>query len=494
MKMIVRICTCILLAVAAVSCTDFEELNKDPNKPTQTSPQLLLTTACWDVFSEFDNFQYESRMLVATDGESSEQFYNWTRGDFGSFDNLRNIQKLEEESVRVSSDANLALAKFFKAWYFYNLTIKYGDIPFSEALQGETNEIYTAKYDTQEDVFVGILNLLKEADTLLEGNTEIITGDILNDGSLSKWQKLVNAFRLKVLLTLSHKPTIGGEAVASRFADIYSGKALMNDVSESTQINFLDQSGSRYLNFNSSSFGSGLYMDSTFVQKLIDREDPRLFVYCTQTPNALKAGKAVTDFTSYEGGNPTVQYSLVNAKAVAGNISKPNSRYYDDPVCESMMLLGYPEQQFIIAEAILRGWISGDAVAEYNKGIKASFSFFAGQASTKGYSSYLSAEACDQYLLNSFVDLDQAPTVDMKISYVITQKYLQTYFQAGKTPFFEQRRTGYPIFETAPGVTIPNRWMYPQTEYDYNKTNVTEAVTRQFSGKDDIRETPWYLK
>lgn len=494
MKIIIKIYTCILLAVSAISCTNFEELNKDPNKPTETSPQLLLTTVCWDVFSEHDNFQYESRMLVSTDGESSEQFYNWTRGNFNFYNNLRNIQKLEEESMRTNSNAYLATAKFFKAWYFYKLTLRFGDIPFSEAIQGEQKEIYTAKYDTQEDVFIGILKLLKEADALLEGNNEIINGDILHEGSLEMWQKLVNTFRLKVLLTLSHKSTIGGETIASKFANIYSTKALMNGISESTQISFLDQSGSRYLNFNSSRFGSGVYMDSTFVQKLIDRKDPRLFVYCTQTANALKTGKNIDDFSSYEGGNPTVQYSLVNEKAATGNLSKPHARYYKNPICESILLLGYPEQQFIIAEAILRGWISGDAKVEYNKGIKASFAFFADQVSTKDYSSYLSSKASDKYLLNPFVDLNQAASKDIKISYVITQKYLQTYFQADKTPFFEQRRTNYPEFETAPGLTIPNRWMYPQREYDYNKSNVIEAISRQFKGKDDIREIPWYLK
>jgi hypothetical protein len=490
MKIVIRICTCVLLAVAVISCADLEDLNEDPNKPTTTSPQLLLTTVCWDVFKTFTRYQYESRMLVSTDGESPEQFYKWTRKNFDLYDNLRNIQKLEEEAMRVESDAYLALAKFFKAWYFYNLTLQFGDIPFSEALKGE-KETYTPKYDTQEDVFVGILELLEDADKLLEGNNQNIDGDILNKSSLINWQKLTNAFRLKVLLTLSHKTNIGGNSIASAFKDIYTSKTLMNSIEESTQLKFIDQSGSRYFNFNSSSFGSGLYMDSTFVQKFIDREDPRLFVFCTQTPNALKAGKAIDDFSSYEGGNPTVQYSLVSEKSE--DISKPHSRYYNNPVCESIALLGYPEQQFIIAEAILRGWISGDATAEYNRGIKASFEFFASQPSTSSYSSYLNEQAYTKYIKNSLVDMDQA-SADMKLSYVLTQKYMQSYFQAGTTPFFEQRRTGYPTFETASGVAIPNRWMYPQAEYDYNKENLMEALSRQFDGKDEITGVPWYLR
>ena len=92
---------------------------------------------------------------------------------------------MEEEPTRAGSEAYLGLAKFFRAYYFYNLTLTFGDIPCSEALQGEENKNYTPKYDTQEQVFAYILQNLTQADSILTaqaGNT--INGDIIYNGDL----------------------------------------------------------------------------------------------------------------------------------------------------------------------------------------------------------------------------------------------------------------------------------------------------------------------
>lgn len=78
----------------------------------------------------------------------------------------------------------------------------FGDIPYSDALKGETDKNYTPKYDSQKDVFIGILKELEEANTLLKNVEARINGDIIYNGTASQWRKLVNAFRLKVLMTL----------------------------------------------------------------------------------------------------------------------------------------------------------------------------------------------------------------------------------------------------------------------------------------------------
>ena len=61
-----------------------------------------------------------------------------------------------EEAERVNAPVYTALTKFFRAYYFYELTLRFGDIPYSQALKGEKEEIYTPEYDAQEDVFAGV--------------------------------------------------------------------------------------------------------------------------------------------------------------------------------------------------------------------------------------------------------------------------------------------------------------------------------------------------
>ena len=70
------------------------------------------------------------------------------------------------------------------------------------------------------------------------------------------------------------------------------------------------------------------------------------------------------------------------------------------------MLMGYAELQQILAEAVVRGWISGNAQTYYEKGIRASFSFY--ETHAKDYADYLNENAVAQYLKEPLVDFTQA--------------------------------------------------------------------------------------
>lgn len=491
MKQIVKNLLC-LLCLCFSACSGFEDMNIDPNNPSETHPKLLLTNLCWTTFSENSNSPlYASRCLVQTDGESSEQFYKWTRGSFGYYNNLRNVTKLMEEAEKAGALGYIAIGHFFRAHYFYKLTLTFGDIPYSNALKGEADKEYYPVYDKQEDVFNGILNELKKADEILAKEKDFLSGDIIYQGDITKWRKAVNALRLKVLMSLS-KVAESDSRIRTQFADIVAHNPLFTSWADNAQLVYLNQDGNRYPRFNDSGFGSGLYMASTFVSLLVKYEDPRLFSFCTQTKNAQDSGKAINDFSSYQGGDPIAPYSEVNLQAVAGNISKPNPRFYKDPTNEPQVLIGYPEQELILAEAIVRGWISGNAAVHYEAAIRASFEFY--ETYAKDYASYLSSTAVNTYLKGTNVAWDNALSFDQKIERIITQRYFNSYFQGMWTPFFEYLRTGYPGFPIAPTSTLPYRWMYPQDEYNNNGDNVQAAIKGQFGNVENVTNKTWWLK
>ena len=480
------------IVIGLSACQDLEEMNVNPNSPTETHPQLLLTNVEWNAFQAFTGTDplYAIKMLVQTDGENSYQYYKWNRGDFDDYSTLRNVTKMMEEAERIEDDSYIALGKFFRAYYFYNLTLTFGDVPYTDALSGEGSENYQPEYDDQQAIFEGILAELAEANDILKSSNAIIAGDIIYDGSTESWRKLINAFRLKVMLTLSNK---NGVVSASDFASIYQNEPLMESVADNGQLVFLDQQNNRYPHFNSSGFSSGMYMDSTFIKRLQDREDPRLFIYATQTKSAKEDGKAINDFTAYEGGDPAAQYNDVNLKAANGKVSKVNPRYYQDPENEPYMLLGFSEQQLILAEAAVIGWISADAAQLYNSGVKASFKFY--EMYAESYSEYVSESEADDYLAKSINSFANAGDMQSKVELIIMQKYLQSFLQIGWSAYFEHLRTGEPTFRRPSGVTIPYRWMYPQSEYNFNTSNVDAAIAEQFgASNDDIHEITWWLE
>lgn len=486
----------ILVMLFFSSCKDQDLMNIDPNKPTQTHPQLLLTKIEWSAFQAFSGTSalYATRMLVQTDGENEGQYFKWGRGSFDPYSSLRDVTKMEEEAKRINDNAYMALAKFFRAYYFYNLTLTFGDIPYTQALQGESVQGYVPPaYDTQKMVFAGILKELEEANTLLKDMNVIIAGDIIYKGDVNKWRKLINSFRLKVLITLSKKENDEELKIKETFRQIVQDEPLFISNEEDGQLVYLDQQDNRYPEFNSSGFGSGMYMASTFIELLQERKDPRLFLYSTQTKIGKEAGKTIDDFTSYEGGDPAAPYAETNLKAAMGKVSKVNDRFPKNPINEPLVLMGFAEQELIIAEAIVRNWITGDANEHYRKGVKASFQFY--ETYVNGYELYLTPTKADEYLNLPINNFTLSTTIDQKMGQIITQKYLRTFFQSGWTAFYDHLRTGYPEFSRAQGVAVPYRWVYPQSEYDNNRDNVSTAIETQFgAGNDKINQQLWWLK
>ncbi|NBC66378.1 MAG: SusD/RagB family nutrient-binding outer membrane lipoprotein [Bacteroidetes bacterium] len=492
-----RITTLIMVAgftLLLSSCEDLSVIGENPNNVSETPPQLLLTEIQERAFQVTGKSpMYASRMIVSTAGENSLQYYKWNRGSFDEYSQLRNVTKMIEEARRTEKPAFEALGKFFRAYYFYNLTLRFGDIPYSEALQGEADEVYAPTYDTQKEVFQGILSELEEANNLLDVS-DIIEGDIIFDGSASKWKKLINSFRLKVLMTLSKKEGVNDLNLVDQFANIASSEPIISSNADNGKLKFFDQIGSQYGEFNDSDYGSGLYADSTFIQKLQDRQDPRLFIYVDQTKNAKEEGLAINNFNAYEGGKPIGQYGNNDDKAAAGNISKVNLRYTTDPVNEPHVLLGYSEVQFILAEAHVRGWISSStAETHYENGVKANFEFYNMHA--ENYATFVDEQNAETYLEGAMVDFSNATSKDQQIELIVTQKYFTSFLQNGWTPYFEHLRTGYPDFLEPVSGGPPSRWIYPQSEYQNNNANVSEAIARQFGeGNDIIRAEPWWLK
>src|SRR5688500_359922 len=160
----IKIITLLALMVLANSCKDFDELQTDPNRTSETHPGLLLTNIEAaiagnddEVISTFNvvsaNAMLASRMIVFTDGAAAEQYYNWQRNNFDRYNTLRQITKMTEEADRLKLENYKHLALFLNSVQILELSKTFGDVPYSETLK--TGEgIYKPTYDNQEDIYI----------------------------------------------------------------------------------------------------------------------------------------------------------------------------------------------------------------------------------------------------------------------------------------------------------------------------------------------------
>src|SRR5688572_9443524 len=169
----IKIISLMTIVFWANSCKDFDELQNDPNRTSQTHPGLLLTNIkaaiagnSNEVVSTFNvvdaNAMLASRMIVFTDGAAAEHYYSWQRNDFDRYNTLRQIAKMEEEADRLQLENYKHLALFLKSVNILELSKTFGDVPYSETLKTAEN-IYQPVYDNQEDIYIQVLEVLKAA-------------------------------------------------------------------------------------------------------------------------------------------------------------------------------------------------------------------------------------------------------------------------------------------------------------------------------------------
>lgn len=484
----------LLLLSAFASCKKLDDFQINPNNPTIADPSLLLPAIERTAFSTISaDAALASRYLVYTQSVSNSQYYGWQRSGMG-YGNISQVVKMEQEAARTGKQNYKYIGKFFTSYFIVGMTQTFGDIPYSQMMQSIRygNVVDTAAirpaYDKQEDIYLGVLEQLKIASDSLSAAEVAINGDLVYDGNIENWKKLINSFTLRVLMSLSKKEGVASLNIKQRFNDIVSNPAkypLMESNADNGRLPYYDITGNQYPYFNNNSMKTDYYLDSTFVDILQELKDPRLFVFGKPKP---ASGLPANDFDAYDGLRGSAALAENTAKRGAGEASQINDRYSYQATNEPSLLMSYAELQFILAEAVVRGWITGDADTYYQNGTRASLEF-------SNFNDTYSASDIDDYLAQPGLALQAGS----EIKQIITQKYVSMFMNTGWQPFYEQRRTGFPTFDVGgSGILndgmIPKRWMYPNDEFTNNRLNVESAVKSQYPGGDDINGVMWILQ
>lgn len=452
-KLLIPFVVALLISSCDVASFD-DDINKDPNKPSEASAPQLLANAMLDLpdLSSSPTGEFRAQFLAKTqypeetlypEGETS--FY-WLYED-----PLINLQTIIDNSVKANE---VAVAKILKAYYFWHITDRWGDIPYSEALRGADN--FTPAYDTQESIYSNLFTLLKEAAG--EINTSgTLTNDLVYDGTMSKWVKFSNTVRMLMALRLSEvDPEKGREEFS---------QALDAGIMESNEDSFVfrhladaDNQNYWYGQIDLSPIREWWALSEGLVGLMEPTDDPRLPVY----GEPARSGGGYVGLTYGEQNNiGTEDYSLLGSAIHA----------QDAPV----YLVTYAQALFAKAEAAELDWISENAETNYNEAVTESIRQWTGSTD----------EAAD--FLNQ-----PGVTYDGSVERIAEQRYVHL-FMHGYEAWAEWRRTGYPDIMVNPrGREVPLRQSYPSDEALNNTENYQEAVDRQFGGENSIHSRLWW--
>ncbi len=486
--------------ISLTGCLDFEELRENPNQPTSVPPSLIFTGLTPGVTSSFSDsyMKMQYHIWVSTDSEYSINFRSGFGGSFNGYATLRNIQKMNEAAEVNNAPVYTILGKFLSARAYIEMTRRMGYIPYSEAENGA--EIPRPVYDTQKSVYLGTLDMLEEAnnelaDFIANNQGYNLEGDAYFDGKLLNWQKLINAYSLRILISLSKKSSDADLDIAGRFARIVNNPdqyPLFESIEDNAQLTYANEDNFRQTyNPDNAVYRQSVNYASTYINMLKSYDDPRLFAVADPTQSAVDADPgnfaAVKENpSSYAGADPTVSPSDNITLRLEGKFSLPNEERFWNYTGQPGIWMSYWEQEFCIAEAAHRGWITANAKEHYNKAISASMKWYGIDDSV--ITEYLSATK-SQYV-----------TGDEGLNRLLQQKYIAFAENSGDEAFFNYRRTKVPnlpfsAFNVGAEPGYPKRWTYPSSENSNNAVNYLEALNTQFGTEsDDIDFTIWEIE
>lgn len=500
-----------VLALALLSsCTkDFADTNTNENNPTSVTPNLLLSGVIKNLMDRQTNEAWGIGNVVVQHHAKiqfvNEDRYGWgEKNDIWStvYSNYRNLQNVFTIIGNDEGNAYYGVGLILKSWMFSLVTDAYGDVPYSDAGKAKTEGVYQPVYDKQEDIYTGILADLKKANEILAtADAATFSGDLLYGGgasSIIKWRKLANSLRLRYLMRLSKKKNVSADMQAI-IGNPASNPVFENN-SDNAELKYLAAAPNQWPLYGSrvGSFDE-FRISKTFTDRLTALNDPRIKVFGRPTQASVTAGTPVitgipnglsdVDALAYNGGVQGVSRVGYTFACLVCNDAGQAAPVPDAP---RSLLMGYPELQFILAEARQKGLITtGTADAYYLAGINANFSYW---QSVVPASYNINITMPPSYLTQGAVAY--AGTDDEKLGKIALQKWIALYFN-GLEAWFDWRRTNMP--EIVPGPAnlnnnkVPVRYIYPLSEQSLNADNRTAAVQRQ-GNTDDLNTKMWLLQ
>ncbi|MGV3601605.1 MAG: SusD/RagB family nutrient-binding outer membrane lipoprotein [Dyadobacter fermentans] len=455
------------ILVTFTGCDNFESLNTDPARSSETQPEFLLSNAekrasdlMYDSYFNGRIGMELSQYWMGTDKTSDGRFLFtndglWAGLYAGPLMDLKEIGNYYDRHPAEKSAHTLAVAEILKAWIFHVLTDVYTDIPYSQALQGE--DIPQPVFDQGREVYTALLGSLKTQVEVLSGTTSgVIRGDILAKGDVQQWIRIANALRMRIALRMVDAAPAEAKAIIE--------EAAKNTLASTAQDVFFPYNVATTTNrFPYNDVERPLVefaVTSTLVDYLQSVNDPRLPVFAR--PDETN-GKYVGKVYGTEANSPTMI-----------GLSKPGVIAYSGSA--KGYVITYAEVAFMKAEAAARGMNVGTDTPEalYNEAVRASMTQWG----------IADAKAVDDYL-------KRVPYKAGTWKNVIgTQKWIAMYMQ-GLQSWLERLRLdpkkpdGTVLFippasgSLDPDVTdVPKRLKYPSNTRAANAQNSADAAKR----------------
>ncbi|RAV30796.1 SusD/RagB family nutrient-binding outer membrane lipoprotein [Sinomicrobium soli] len=480
---------------------DFEEINTNDVDPTEVDPVFLFNNAVIGTSFATGQLKYDAaivQQLVTPNsglltGGNHNQDNRFASAEVWDDYYETVIKNTGDLMSRIQDDPQysnlLQMTRIIQAFTFMVLTDSYGDIPYSEAGKGISDQIVLPAYDPQQEIYSDLIKEVKEAVAALDDNGNAVTGEILYGGDLGKWRKMGNSLLLRLgIHIINADETLARQTVEDAFA---------GGVMTSNEDNYVIRHDSNFTNpignFLNGSEANNFYLVDTFVDFLANTDDPRLGSIAVRYVGAASGTEQVpanasTDPADQIGMPMGHDNSTIGQAVSAGGLAS----FYDFSQADRtrmvkigapMYLVTHAQTRLLLAEAATYGWVSGDPATYFEEGVRAHMELMA----EYDPGSAIPAADIDQYI----ADHPYGGSLEQ-----LYDQYWVACFLNGPEAYANFRRTGYPDLapNPYPGQDITGEFIrritYPSAELAVNGEHISEAVSRM--GPDNLDTRVWW--
>jgi hypothetical protein len=491
----------LFIGAAFNSCESSLDINESEVGFTTdlVNPDLLLAGAIQAPRAQFEVTTSELGSIImnqwagdinnVTGGFQDEFRLNITQNFYTTiWQNLYRGMGTYQSIIATEGDAynnHKAIARILKSYYFQYIIDLYGDAPYSQALQG--GDVLTPAYDDAQTVYRALVEDINLAlDTFANSGDYLPVGteDTVFQGDLNGWIQVANTLKLRLLLRQSD---MGGETatyLATEFAGLsnfVTTDAVLNPgyVQETNRMNpFWTNYGFDVA--GNPTFDHDFIVPSEYFEKFLkgDAQTDE-----NNNPGAL-AGTSINDTRLerfFDPASGTPGNGVTGVVQGATNLTAPPELSEPGPGLlrgfdQDSYIFTAAESYFLQAEAIERGYISGNAKAMFENGISASFNLLG-----------IPGDAAAYIAASQNVNRIGWTGSANKIEAIMTQKWIALSGFNAIESFIDYNRTGFPnvpLSIIAEKPARPVRLLYPASEFSTNSGNVPAQQTSDaFSDK-----------
>jgi hypothetical protein len=507
--------------VALTSCKKFVDVNNDPNNNQSTKSNFVMTGALGNTYR--NQVSTNVNIIPGTwtgiyahstsfTGGGSEKTYEYTSSDFdaftGLFDNLSDYNYVIRNADKDGMSYLKAPANVMQCYVYQMLVDLYGNVPYETAFQGANN--ITPKYKDQkaiyEDLIVRLdaaIDNMAPASNVWPTEATATIQDVLFGLNKTKWIQFANTLKLRILMRQSF---IGGSRDAYIQTNALSrasfGFLTENVLVSPGYVNIAGKLNPFYNGFGYNEIGnvqtnyqyrklngvlvnflknSGGIADTFRLQNLA-------YPIGTQFNNSTLAATSITSGTATVGSYVGVNLGAGSGFATA-NASPigPIAVQFPFSTRPGMLMLA-AESYFLQAEYAQKFGVSiGGLNAEmlYNAGIIAHFRTCAAP-STPGNTANTGDAFAMRYYNRPANNINFTASTD-KVKAILLQKWVSLTHINGLEQWSEYRKTSGSSSSSTPASVYtfaattnpePARYLYPQSEFDNNGSNVPTGIDR----------------